>query len=798
MAYQSENQRAYRTRKKLKENPEYKRKRSSKVKAEAGDIYREFLASLHLQGFKIDPNDISDLTKLGLIDDHKDYFAERDLAADIRKEKPKIKRFIATKFKTEEEAKADKSVIVLDVSESVPEEQRDKIIELIKEGADKAEQFIKSGAITFKADVKTSDWKVEKHQLFDHDKEFYNWINSINKGFQFRENYFRFELYKAQAKQWMSDKETILDYASEGDRDAYLEREIKRSDDNSMYWLEKYFHYKDSSSQTGFKPFITVEGIRVLCFLIDSGYSTFFAKARQIISTTTIFGIALKRTTIKKSYQVTIATADTTKAEKTFNEKVKEPYYAMSPLMRPGKPSTDTKLSISFFKNKKEQEAGGSLLSISTASAGLINSGSYDWFNIDEAGMIDCLSAMISEYEPTAIQYNHETGRLEQKSQLTIWGTSFLEKDGAVLDQSPDFEHQFRNALIQWDAKNFAGTLIPVFLNCYARPGVTPELYETFRKKAYDVVGVNAENTRIRFHKSFPVTIDDMFITNPNTLIPVMAINGHIKRINEATTENKCQYGYFEPVYSNDKIVSANFIVCDDPSDYRVSWCIYRHPAQHWINRYYKGTDPIANNSGHSKFASAIWDVVDTTITAAMNWRGATAQDCFLQSLLGLIYYDRRMPELIESNAGQGYFDFLRANGYEHIILPNMALPRQMQASGNPDGINNKTSTRGWIVQDLVKMLELHGENIWIYWVWLQLKTFVRSTTLNAGEFAYRVNDDRFNYDDILFASSFAFTCALSHEFQRPKNLMEVKVEHKKKSRLIMDKQTFSFRREFY
>jgi hypothetical protein len=56
--------------------------------------------------------------------------------------------------------------------------------------------------------IKTDDWK-PKHAPMDYPKSFIKWVDSINKGWRNKIRYKPFDLYCAQAEEWLKDGDDI-------------------------------------------------------------------------------------------------------------------------------------------------------------------------------------------------------------------------------------------------------------------------------------------------------------------------------------------------------------------------------------------------------------------------------------------------------------------------------------------------------------------------------------------------------------------------------------------------------------
>jgi hypothetical protein len=214
--------------------------------------------------------------------------------------------------------------------------------------------------------------------------------------------------------------------------------------------------------------------------------------------------------------------------------------------------------------------------------------------------------------------------------------------------------------------------------------------------------------------------------------------------------------------------------------DERTTTCIFKHPpsGELWKYRYYQGIDPINSETGHSKMSGAIWDAHENTISSVVFWRIRDYKECYLQCILQGIYYDREtkmgVPELIESNIGANYQDVEEMLGFGRRQVPNKALPPWLQTpSSSWWGIGNRANTAGKITNQIIEMIESYASNIFIPWLFLQLKTFVekdlKSTT--GRQTRYQASDMRFDYDDAIFSSVFAYINAKAHSKYEPEKV---------------------------
>ncbi|RLD03230.1 MAG: hypothetical protein DRI65_13310, partial [Chloroflexota bacterium] len=97
-------------------------------------------------------------------------------------------------------------------------------------------------------EIKKADWAPKSTMA--HEADFVAWIDSINAGFVNMVFYEKFHLYCQQASTWLADPTDITDFRASEDRRRYGYNEFNRSDENSLYWLDKYLKLKDGKDET--------------------------------------------------------------------------------------------------------------------------------------------------------------------------------------------------------------------------------------------------------------------------------------------------------------------------------------------------------------------------------------------------------------------------------------------------------------------------------------------------------------------------------------------------------------------
>ena len=378
-----------------------------------------------------------------------------------------------------------------------------------------------------------------------------------------------------------------------------------------------------------------------------------------------------------------------------------------------------------------------------------------------------------------------------------------MDKGGAV------YEQEFKACLKEWRAGNYEYGIIPLFFNAYARPGVTKEyLDKEIRAYVMNQESQNADVAKVQFYQAYPIVIEHMFLRKARTMIPISTCIEHGERI---YTEDKITWGYFEPIldYSQPKpdlfvpyrIIGAKFIPTRDEFDVNTTVCIRTHPVKGevWKWRFFQGTDPINSETGHSKMSSTVWDALTNSIAATVFTRDRNFKNSYLQCLLLRLYYDPKgtegIPELIENNIGDMYLDFQEQLGFKRNIVSNMSLSPEYfrKPNGKWFGLANKVDTAPRILGKMQEMVDCHAANLDIPWLWKQFETFVEKDLNSASthrQTRYQAADMRYDYDDVLFSTTFAYINAMSHAKYEPTNLNDDSLQRKVFTRRVQNRQT--------
>lgn len=658
-------------------------------------------------------------------------------------------------------------------------------------------QISDSSLFTYNAGriITIDDWKPKN--ILEHSDEFIHWINSINKGFQYMTPYKPFQMYCQQAKDWLEDTDTIYDYPAD-ERKEFAFREMERCGENTLYFMDKYLQLKEGDMNSGNMKYLSKPVHKVICFMIDAGYSMIIGKPRQIAATSTLGGIALCKTITRRNFFLKMVAQDELKTIEIFDDKIKYPFSELPNFMKPEVGNDRDKLLRFSSKTEKKGSKGGtnSKIQVVAPSVAAINGGSPQLVLIDEAGYIRILGKMIKEARPTMFMQDPVTGKLKMTRQIVVWGTG-----GEVDAGGKSFETEFRNNLKLWNDGVYTSGMIPLFFDWTTRPGITKEHYLN-EKRVYTVEGPDKEEKAVQFRQAYPSVIDDMFLTSYKLLVGASWINEQIERIQKTEHKFRPIAGYFEPVFDYNapenensdvpfKIIGAKFIPCDDDDIGMASCWLLQEPKKGWRNRYYKGTDPIMTDNGLSKMASAVWDSVFNAPVAIMNYRNQDHKATFLQNLLLGIYFDtedkKGIPELVEANIGTAYFDYVEAKGFYRSLVQKTELIEFMQGGGQLYGIDNKGIRNEHIIAKMKEMFTAFGDRCFFRVAFEQLKTFICKIN-DKGNHSWGVTDPRNFSDDVLFAMVFSYICALSYSHRQPISIEQQNKNVTFEYRLVRDK----------
>lgn len=756
----------------------------SKIKNEIVRENRlEFLFELYEMGQKLSDEDIALLKKHNYIKENK-LTQVRDDSVSIISD-PRIK--------SDRAIDADKHIKIVDESEAPTNTEKKVVIK----SAEGFQNLTEGTAYRFDGsmEIEQEDW-LPASTVY-HEKDFVQWIDSINSGFQKKVNYKKFLLYVQQAEGWYSENESVNDFSTIDEKKTFCLREMKRSKENTLYFLNKYLVLKEGDMSSGARMYDAKPVHEVICYLFDCGYSFMMGKPRQIAATSTLGGCALKKILLYPNFFLKFITQDKETGIEIFEDKIKYPFSELPEWLKPSVSNDRDNLFRLSEKGKKGDKRGlNSKLQVVAPSVSAINGGSPQLVMIDEAGYINILGKMMREARPTMFWQNPTTKKIEIKRQIIAWGT------GGEMDKAGKaYELEFMAAMKKWADREFESAIIPIFFDWTTRPGITKEFYEK-EKAVYSVEGPDREEKLVQFRQTYPSIIEDMFLTSAKTLVSIEYINRSLERIRDLEPKLKPQKGFFEPILDtsspsgeNDdvpfKIIGAKFVPTAE-DDARASCTIFMHPKLNWVDRYYSGVDPIMSDNGYSNMAGAIFDAHYKTVSAIVNYRDSNHKYTFLQTMLLSLYYGaktdkkERVKELVESNIGTAYIDYVDSKGFYDSIVYRTELPPYMQGGSNTEGIDNRGNRTKFIINKMFEFIKAYGDNIWIDTYFIQLRTFICTVTEKGNE-TWGTADKRKFHDDVLFAVVFSYICSLSYEDRPPREIKSEEDKFVTRYELYMD-----------
>ncbi len=630
----------------------------------------------------------------------------------------------------------------------------------------------------YKQDLTKADWIPAS--VIEHAPDFVAWINSMLYGyFPNKAEYKKFTLYKAQAFRWLEEEDNITSYHTEDAKRGFKIREYNRSDENSLYFVNRYGELKEGDISSGFVKYQAREHHAVICYLFDCGYNVIGGKGRQIGFTSIMGLLALKKLIFQPNYYIKFVTEDKDTGEEIFNDKIKYPFGAIPRWMMPKvKSDSGTRFWLSDKLKKGEKGYPNSRIDVIAPKITAINGGSPQLALIDEIGNIGILGGMLNEARPTMFWNNPKTGKFELKRQIWMWGTG-----GKMEKGKGEYEKEWYRILGLWESKNFSNGFVPLFFSWHCR--FDKQEYEKEKAWYYGARAmkedIDLETSKTQFHQHYPSNFKDMFLTTASTLVSREIIEGGLERCRKLSSTMAPVFGYFEPIFNEldpmppesdvpYRIIGSRFIPIDDEDDFKkASTCIFRWPEDLWVNRYWKGTDPIATETGHSKFSSAIWDDYEKTVPAIMNFRRQHDHKyTFLQSLLLGLFYDTGpgiktgVHDLVEANIGTNYIDYVEAKGFFNPLVFNSQLPSKVAGGARLIGIDNKGTRANGIIDYMTELLRNYHDRMFISIIFEQLTTFVQDVS-KSGKEVWGPMNKLMHFDDVLYALVYAYICRLSH-----------------------------------
>lgn len=277
--------------------------------------------------------------------------------------------------------------------------------------------------------------------LIDHSEDFIHWINSMLHGaFSTKSFYKKFDYYKAQAWQWLQDKDTYFSYKTDDERRDFATREYNRCSENTLYFANKYGELKEGDAEHGFLDYNAKEHHAVIFYMCDCGYNFFGGKGRQIGFTSAMGLYATKKLVFSYNYFMKFISEDEDTSEEIFVDKIKYPFSTLPGWMKPPvRSDRGTRLELSDKKKKGDKGYPNSRITVIPPRKTAINGGSPQLVLMDEIGNIGILTEMLNEGRPTMFWNNPKTGEFEMRRQVIGWscvtaGTKVTTVDGRMIN----------------------------------------------------------------------------------------------------------------------------------------------------------------------------------------------------------------------------------------------------------------------------------------------------------------------------------------------------------------------------
>lgn len=629
-----------------------------------------------------------------------------------------------------------------------------------------------------------------------HEQEFIDWIKVfLDEGFlkACQEGICeRFDNYCQAAEDWLSRDLRYENFSHDPQlAQDFFDSEAHKISVNSLYFLNKYWYLREGSKSGGVMKYRAHPAHKVICFLVDCGYSFFLGKGRQIGATSCLGGIVMSKLLFRRNFTGKLISADEESSLDIADKKLKHGYKHLPAWMRVGFANNSEKAIRVGQKSGDVVRGPNSTMNFRPPSKYEVNSGSPDIVWVDEVGLIRMLTEMLNEAKPASFMYDPETNQILPKRQIIGIGT------GGTVDESDlsvgrAYEQEFSAAVTSMfnSVPNEEGLLevqmLPVYFDFWARPGMTSDFYN-HQKRFYESKQGSKEGlSKVQFFQHYPRPGKwrDMFSDTTEGILSKQEIESNLNRIDKIHSNTKILRGYFEPVFDKSKsfsdrmiynhpIMGVKFVEVDIPKelgklsamgDGGMDTGIYAPitmvvpPDTSWRNRYWKGTDPIASVSGPSNFASYVWDSYLNAPVAAVSTRGkgGNIDDAFAQSLMLAIYYGAdkgALYELVEREMSYAYVKFIEtysSSGEGFLTRASELMPQMKGGSAGFDiGVDMKGNRKDVVVSYIIDTFTHYADRILLPRPFHQLLNFKPKAT-RTGKIKYEsINKTRYPDDDL-------------------------------------------------
>lgn len=668
--------------------------------------------------------------------------------------------------------------------------------------------------------VKRSDWMPQDITVVDDDLR--RFIDSHIPKFCELAFYDKFWLYIKQARDWLADTTTLESLETLDEKIAYVDQEVWRIDHNLFYGMDKYVWVKEAESPGGRRDYRASTPQVMAIWTLDAGYSAMIGKGRQAAYTSTLGPAALLRALVRTNMSTVLAADDLNVTGKNiFETKIKYPLgqlpFWLQPEDTPGYAATHLHFDFAPGAKKSERKKMSSDFVVLSANPTAINGQSPNCLLLDEATDMAPFNKIVLEAEP-AMLYLDETlgsptyGKLLRKRQVIAWSTGSSNSKG-----KGQYEGAYKALIQDWRAGKKTNGYLPLFFDWTCRKGMTREVYENLRDRYMsgameETRGLSPEEKLAMFGAHYPSEPEDMFMASHRTIVPITMIRRRQEECLSLPHDMKPVRGYFVPVYDKHlpmpdgapfpfKVIGATWVPADE-GDPRACVQMFLPPDNMWANRYWQGTDPIQADDGLSRMASVIWDSVGAqrgdekfpTIACIVNGRTNPPMQIFLQTKLMGIHYrnygQKACKELVEVNQGHKYIQFVQDPWImlDGSLVMKTELPDNYRGGEQKQmyGIDTKDKRKTILLFDLISFIFAHGERIWHYDFWHQL----RNTEVDRAEPdkpRWGTIDERKHNDDVIMAAIFAYICRESFSNKKPERISSESPRFKEKYRWVRD-----------
>lgn len=644
-------------------------------------------------------------------------------------------------------------------------------------------------------EIKSAHWRPPSGDHFDQD--FRDFISSTHQRFCDMKPYKAFFLYIMQARRWSADSVLAEDYPPGYERERFQVTELSRFRANSLYFCNKYGHVKESGMGDKGRKYDASLAHCMILFLLDCGRCFLALKGRQMAFTSTVALWMVCRMITRPNYAIKFVAQDKDKTEEIFEDKVKHSFSVLDDWMKPRVTNNrDQWFRVSFTSDSDKGSATNSSgIRVVAPKADAVNGGSPDFVGMDEQAYTPLFRKMLKEGRPALKVMDPQTKERRLTRQATAWTTGGEDDRG-----NGEFEDEYRSVLGHWQQACATGIhndfFFPVFMDWTCIPGATLENYEKEKRAAAagtaeGMADKSIEERMIIFRQQWPSSIEDGFLSNVPTLIPLPTILKRLDDIDDLQIKLRTQYnapiyqkGRFVPVlgdrampdgmWYSKNIIGTQWVPSSD-SDYRAPISILTggHPKRNWKWRYYQGTDPVQHDSGHSLQSSFMWDAQWGMPVAVCNGRFDDPNLMHEQvALMGMYYAEEGQhftPHLIENNMGTGYIDFVSSAFFErgrNSMVNNNRLPDFLQGGGTDIGLRMTARTKYEVINRLKALAIDHGHKILFRSVWNQLQHF---TQTHGGDVPkWKSSDPEKFPDDQLIALPLSYICRLCFSNRTP------------------------------